>query len=244
MINQPLRLAVWSGPRNISTALMRSWGSRPDTIVVDEPFYAHYLMKVDTNHPGRDEVIAHHETDVNKVIASLLAPLPDGKTIFYQKHMNKHTLPGMDMSWTEQVTNCFLIREPKEMITSFIKVVPNLSLDEFGLLEQVELFKHLRQTTGENPIVVDSKEILMNPRSVLSKWCEALRIPFVEDMLSWEPGIRDSDGIWAKYWYDNVAKSTGFAPYKSKNDEVPEQWKDLLSQCVALYDELYPYRIH
>ena len=244
MSNQPLRLAVWSGPRNISTALMRSWGSRPDTLVVDEPFYAHYLMKVDTDHPGKDEVITHHETNVDKVIASLRAPLPDGKTIFYQKQMNKHILPGMDMSWTEHVTNCFLIREPKEMITSFIKVVSNLSLDEFGLWEQVELFKHLRQSTGKTPIVVDSKDVLMNPRDVLGKWCEALDIPFMDEMLSWQPGIRDTDGIWAKYWYDNVVKSTGFAPYKPKNEEVPARWLDLLKQCEALYDELYPHRIH
>lgn len=244
MTNQSLRLAVWSGPRNISTALMRSWGSRPDTIVMDEPFYAHYLLKVDTDHPGRDEVIAQHETNVQKVISALLAPLPEGKSIFYQKHMNKHSLPGMDMSWTQQVTNCFLIREPKEMITSFMKVVPNLSLEEFGLLEQVELFKQLHQTTGQYPIVVDSKEILMNPRKVLSRWCEALGIPFMEEMLSWEPGIRDTDGIWAKYWYSNVAKSTGFAPYQPKNEEVPSQWLDLLKQCEELYDMLYPYRIH
>lgn len=244
MSNEPLRLAVWSGPRNISTALMRSWGNRPDTIVVDEPFYAHYLMKVDTDHPGREDVIAHHETDVDKVVESLLAPLPDGKSIFYQKQMNKHMLPGMDMGWVDQVTNCFLIREPKEMITSFIKIVPDLSLDEFGLLEQVEMFKGLRQSTGKTPIVIDSKDVLMNPRDVMGKWCEALGIGFVEEMLSWEPGIRETDGIWAKHWYDNVAKSTGFAPYKPKNEEVPPQWQDLLKQCEALYDELYPHRIY
>ncbi len=244
MLVEPLRLAVWSGPRNISTALMRSWGNRPDTLVIDEPFYAYYLSKVNTDHPGRDEVIQHHETDPGKVIESLLAPLPNGKNIYYQKHMNKHMIPGTDMSWTERVTNCFLIREPKDMITSFIKIVPELNLDEFGLLEQVELFKRLKKSTGTTPIVIDSKDILMNPQDILHKWCDALGIVFVDEMLSWELGIRDTDGIWAKYWYDNAAKSTGFAPYKPKHEEVPPQWQDLLKQCEELYEELYPHRIH
>lgn len=241
--SQPLRLAVWSGPRNISTALMRSWGNRPDAIVVDEPFYAHYLKETRAPHPGIDEVIAHHETDWRKVIDSLLEPLPAGKTVFYQKQMNKHMLPHIDISWIHRVTNCFLIREPKDMITSFIKVVPEPTLDEFGLREQVEMFRQLRETRNEEPIVIEAKDILQNPRKVLQAWCERLRIPFYDSMLSWEPGLRDTDGIWAKYWYDNVIRSTGFAPYKAKKEDVPEHLKPLLAQCEELYDELRPYRI-
>ncbi len=244
MADGAIRLAVWSGPRNISTALMRSWGNRSDAIVYDEPFYAHYLKETRVDHPGADEVIARHETDWRKVVESLLAPLPQGKRIYYQKHMNKHMLPYVDLSWTQQMVNCFLIREPKDMITSFIKVVPDATLDAFGLTEQVELFHSLKTQTGQTPIVVDSKDILMNPRNVLGLWCDAIGVEFDEAMLSWEPGLRDTDGIWAKHWYTNVINSTGFAPYQSKNEDAPDELNDLLEQCNQLYDELYPYRIH
>lgn len=244
MTDAPIRLAVWSGPRNISTALMRSWGNRADTIVYDEPFYAHYLQQTGVDHPGADEVIAHHNTDWREVIESLLAPLPDGKRIYYQKHMNKHMLPHIDMQWTQQMVNCFLVREPKEMITSFIKVVPDVTIDAFGLIEQVEMFKQLKSQTGRTPIVVDSKDILQNPRKVLGLWCEAIGAAFDEAMLSWPPGLRDTDGVWAKHWYGNVINSTGFAPYKPKDEEVPEALHELLQQCNQLYEELYPYRIY
>lgn len=244
MTDAPIRLAVWSGPRNISTALMRSWGNRADTIVYDEPFYAHYLQQTGVDHPGADEVIAHHNADWREVIESLLAPLPDGKRIYYQKHMNKHMLPHIDMQWTQQMVNCFLIREPKEMITSFIKVVPDVTIDAFGLIEQTEMFKQLKAQTGRTPIVVDSKDVLQNPRKILGLWCEAIGVAFDEAMLSWPPGLRDTDGVWAKHWYGNVMNSTGFAPYKPKNEEVPEALRELLQQCNQLYEELYPYRIH
>ncbi|MDP8243849.1 MAG: hypothetical protein P9L94_07190 [Candidatus Hinthialibacter antarcticus] len=244
MTDAPIRLAVWSGPRNISTALMRSWGNRADTMVYDEPFYAHYLQQTGVDHPGADEVIAHHNTDWREVIESLLAPLPDGKRIYYQKHMNKHMLSHIDMQWTQQMTNCFLIREPKEMITSFIKVVPKATIDAFGLMEQVEMFRRLKAQTGQTPIVVDSKDILQNPRKALGQWCEAIGVEFDEAMLSWEPGLRETDGVWAKHWYGNVMNSTGFAPYIPKNEDVPESLASLRQQCNELYDELYLYRIH
>lgn len=238
-----LRLAVWSGPRNISTALMRSWGNRPDTFVIDEPFYAHYLQETRAPHPGIDEVITHHETDWRKVIDILLGPIPKGKSVFYQKQMNKHMLEHINMGWLPQMTNCFLIREPKDMITSFIKVVPNPTLDEFGLREQVEMFRQLRATQGESPIVIEAKDVLQNPRKILKAWCERLNIPFYESMLQWEPGFRDTDGVWSKYWYDNVCNSTRFASYKPKNEDVPMGMQDLLSRCEELYEELYPHRI-
>ena len=244
MFSEPLRLAVWSGPRNISTALMRSWNSRPDTFVVDEPFYAHFLQETRVDHPAIDEVIAHHETNWQNVIDMLLAQLPEGKTVFYQKQMNKHILPHINMDWTKKVTNCFLIREPKEMITSFMKIVPNMTLEEFGLTEQVGMFKKCKESTGTTPIVVDSKDVLMNPRKILGLWCEALGIEFMDCMLSWEPGIHATDGIWAPHWYNSVIQSTGFASYKAKNEEVPETYQNLRLQCEELYEELYQYRIH
>lgn len=238
-----IRLAVWSGPRNISTALMRSWGNRPDTLVCDEPFYAHYLKETGINHPGANEVIQHHDTDWREVIDYLLGPVPDGKRIFYQKHMNKHMLPHIDISWIDRVTNCFLIREPREMITSFIKVVPNPVIDDFGLIEQVNMFNRLRETSGAVPIVVDAKDILQNPRKILGLWCERLGVEFMEEMLHWPPGIRETDGVWAKYWYDSVIHSTGFAPYQPKREEVPKPLRQLLKQCNELYDILHQHRL-
>lgn len=240
----PLRLAVWSGPRNISTALMRSWENRPDTIVIDEPFYAHYLKRVDTDHPGQDEILSHHDSDEDSVIKTLLAPLPAGKTIFYQKHMNKHMLPDMRTDWMDQMTHCFLIREPREMITSFMKIVPNVTLHETGYQEQADLFNLLIEQTGSTPIVIDSRDVLETPRRILSLWCEALGIPFTEAMLNWPPGERESDGIWAKHWYGNVLNSTGFMPYKPKNEEVPRSLYDVLDRCNTLYEQMYSHRIH
>ncbi len=243
MTQEPVRLAVWSGPRNISTALMRSWGNRPDTAVYDEPFYAYYLQQTGVQHPGADEVIAHHETDWRKVVEHILGLVPSGKRIFYQKQMNKHMLPEIDMNWIFEVTNCFLIREPKNMITSFIKVYPNAALEDFGLLEQVEMFNRLKEQTGNVPIVVDAKDILQNPRKILTLWCEALSIPFYDAMLGWPPGRRETDGIWAKYWYANVEQSTGFAPYKPKHENVPKHLEGLLEQSNELYDVLYQHRL-
>lgn len=244
MNTQPIRLAVWSGPRNISTALMRSWGARADTAVIDEPFYAYYLKQTGVDHPGADEVIRCHETDWRKVIETLLGPVPGGKRIFYQKHMNKHMLADIDMGWIEKVTHCFLIRDPEEMITSYIKVAPNPTIDDFGLVEQAEMFERLRESAGAVPIVVDARDVLENPRRVLGLWCGALGIGFDEAMLRWNPGIHPTDGVWAKHWYGNVIRSETFQPYKPKNERVPPGLGGLLDECRKWYGMLYKHRLH
>jgi hypothetical protein len=201
---------MWSGPRNVSTAFMRSWENRPDTIVVDEPFYAHYLLATGIDHPGRDEVLVHHETDWRRVVESLLAPLPPGVTVFYQKQMSHHLLPHMGREWLASVSHAFLIRNPAPMLASLGEKLGDFALEATGLPQQVEIFDFVRSTTGHVPPVVDAADLLAAPEPVLRALCAALGIPFSERMLAWPPGRRATDGAWAKYWYDRVEHSTGF----------------------------------
>jgi hypothetical protein len=198
--NEPVRIAMWSGPRNISTAMMRSWGNRPDTFVCDEPFYASYLRDTGRAHPRADEVIAHGETDSRKVIAQLTGPAPDGKPIYYQKQMTHHLLPGIDRSWLARVTNCFLIRDPAEVIISYIKKNNDPTLEDIGFVRQAEIFDWVCARTGAVPPVVDARDVLENPERILKLLCGAVGVEFTEAMLSWPPGLRESDGIWAKHW--------------------------------------------
>lgn len=238
-----LRIAVWSGPRNVSTALMRSWGNRPDTFVVDEPFYAYYLLATGAPHPGREEVIAHHETDWRKVIEYLTGDIPHGKKIFYQKHMTHHMLPEIDRSWFADVVHCFLIRDPREVLLSLHKITPNPGLKDTGFPQQAEIFRQVCDLLGEVPPVVDARDLLLDPRGVLSRLCERLGVPFMECMLSWPPGRRKTDGIWAKYWYQAVEQSTGFQPYRPRTEPLPPHLEPLLEKCRECYDLLYPHRI-
>jgi hypothetical protein len=241
---QPLRIAMWSGPRNISTALMRSWGNRPDTFVCDEPFYAHYLVRTKIAHPGADEVIRSQENDWRKVAEWLTGSIPESRSIFYQKHMAHHLLPDMERGWLDRVTNCFLIREPREMLTSLLHFLPQPTLADTGLPQQVEIFRQVRERTSRTPPVVDARDVLDNPHRTLSLLCDALNVPFNEAMLSWPPGPRSTDGVWAKYWYAAVEKSTTFQPYAPKTDVVPEAVKKLQEECERLYHELYRHRLH
>ncbi len=239
----PLRLAMWSGPRNISTALMRSFGNRPDTAVVDEPFYAHYLDHTGVDHPGAAEVIAADETDWRTVVERLLGDAPGDAPVYYQKHMGQHLLPHIDRGWIASLTNCFLIRDPREVITSFIKVVAQPTAEELGLPQQLELFNAERARTGRTPPVIDSRDVLENPRAILANLCDAVGIPFYESMLTWRPGPRETDGAWAPHWYDNVHKSTGFGTYTPKLDAVPDELQTVYETCQACYEALAPHRI-
>ena len=234
---------MWSGPRNISTALMRSWESRSDTFVIDEPFYAHYLSVTNVDHPGRDEIIQNGETDQSVVSKGLISDVDDSCSIYFQKHMTHHMIPSVDREWMKDVVNCFLIRDPKDMILSYIKVNSNLSMHLLGLEEQYELFEYVTKINGRAPPVVDSKDILMDPRKTLSLLCEKVGVIFSEEMLSWSKGVRDTDGIWAKYWYKNVINSTGFNIYKEKDDDVPSKYLGLYNECIKIYNELAKYKI-
>ena len=233
---------MWSGPRNISTALMRSWSSRADTRVIDEPFYAHYLQRTGYCHPGAQEIIDHYETDWRLVVERLLAN-GRGEAIFYQKHMTQHMLAHIDRGWLTKISNCFLIRDPRRMLKSFAKVIPDPRLDQTGLPQQVELFNYVRAASGEVPPVIRARDVLLDPEAALRQLCAALNLPFDPAMLSWRAGAQASDGIWAKHWYASLVRSTGFAPYQADDSPLPAHLDDLLAECQALYDQMAPYCI-
>jgi hypothetical protein len=239
----PLRLAMWSGPRNISTAMMRSWGNRPDTIVVDEPLYAHYLSATSRDHPGAREIIARGPADAAEAVRQLLAPLPEGKSIHFQKHMVHHLLPGMDRSWLTEVTHCFLIRQPRQVIASYIKHVNDPTADDLGFPQQAQLFDEITDQTGKTPPVIDAADVLADPRGLLTRLCEMLGVDFSEAMLSWPPGLRDTDGVWAKYWYKEVETTTGFRSQPHKAIDVPQRLANVLDICERHYHQLHQHRL-
>lgn len=238
-----LRIAMWSGPRNISTAMMRSWENRPDTVVIDEPFYAHYLAETGLDHPGRAKVLELHETDPGRIIRSLTGPVPGDPGIQYQKHMTHHMLPGLEREWMQSVINCFLIRDPEEMLASLHVRTPNPSLEDTGLPGQVALFDAMCASTGEIPLVLDARDVLSDPRGVLTAFCQGLGVPFDDCMLSWPPGPRDSDGAWSPWWYDAVEASTGFKPWKSMDEPMAPELLGLLEDCRELYARLHEHRL-
>jgi len=238
-----LRLAMWSGPRNISTAMMRSWGNRDDTVVCDEPLYAHYLHVAGKKHPGAEEIIAAGETDWRNVVASLTGEIPGGKQIFFQKQMTHHLLRQISREWLGKVTNCFLIRDPREMLTSYIKIVSQPSLEDTGFPQQTEIFEWVRNHFSTIPPVLDSVDVLKHPRRMLGLLCDALGIEFQESMLAWPPGPRVTDGVWAPHWYGEVEKSTGFRAYQPKLEPIPPQFAQLYEQCAEHYARLYEHRL-
>ena len=241
---QPVRIAMWSGPRNISTAMMRAWGNRVDTFVIDEPFYAFYLSETGKEHPGADEVIASGETDWRKVIARLTGPIPTGKRIFFQKQMAHHLLPEVDRQWLSAVTNCFLIRDPCEVIASYMKKREDPTLPDLGFTQQAEIFDLVRARTNSVPPVVDAKDVLENPKRMLHLLCDGVGVEFSDSMLSWLPGLRETDGVWASHWYGEVAKTTSFQPYHPSSAKVPAHLHEIHDRCRECYERLCEYRLH
>jgi len=244
MTSPPIRIAMWSGPRNISTAMMRAWGNRSDTTVIDEPFYAYYLERTGKGHPGAAEVIAAGETDWSKIIGDLTKePIPGGKRIFFQKQMTHHLLPEIDRKWLVDLTNCFLIRDPREVLLSYIKKNPGPALGDLGFVQQREIFNFVRERTHTTPPVVDARDVQQNPEPILRLLCNAIGVSFDKTMLSWPPGLRETDGIWARHWYDAVAISTSFEPYKPREGDVPDSLRQVYEQCRQCYEELYQHRL-
>jgi hypothetical protein len=242
-----LRLAMWSGPRNISTAFMRSWGNREDTVVVDEPFYAHYLASTGIEHPGREDILAHHECDWRRVVDWLLAPVPPGVRILYQKQMAHHLLPDMGREWLGRVTHAFLIRDPRPVIASLAGKLESFDLLATGLPQQVEIFDDVVARTGAPPPVLDTADLLRDPATMLRKLCAALDVPFSDRMLWWPMGRRESDGIWAKHWYDRVEQSTGFEPPGRADDldepRLPPDLAAIEARCRPLYERLREHQL-
>ncbi len=249
---------MWSGPRTLSTALMRSFGNRPDTVVVDEPLYGYYLAATGSSHPGRSEILASMPTDWAEVVRQLAyGELPPGKTVYYQKHMTHHLLAEVDRDALSGLRHAFLIRDPRRLLASYAKVRATPTLADLGLEQQVEIY---RRFGGP---VIDAADIAATPRAALEALCEALAIPFDEAMLSWPPGPRPYDGVWARHWYANVWTSTAFAKQHSAERSGSEQHSSerrgsgdpsaraalppvlepLAGRCQPFYDELAARRL-
>ena len=240
---KPLRIAMWSGPRNISTAMMRAFENRGDCTVWDEPLYGYYLDATGIEHPGAAEVIADQGTDAAAIIARCIGDIPGDRPIFYQKHMTLHLLPQLERGWLAALANCFLIREPEAVIASYAAVRADVTLADIGFEQQARLFQQVRDMTGEIPMVIDSREFLLDPETMLRAICARLDIEFVAQMLHWPQGPRASDGVWAKYWYDSVWNSTGFAPYREKTYELCARDRRIASEAQPYYEQLYHHRL-
>lgn len=229
------RVNLCSGPRNISTALMYSFRQRPDTTVVDEPLYAAYLARTGAQHPGRDEIVSAQNTDADAVVRDvILGDYPTAVVFFKQM---AHHLRGLDLSFLRECENVILTRHPRDMLSSLTVQLPDATLESTGLPMQVELLESML-AEGLEPVVVESTVLLQDPPAVLAQLCERIGLEFDTAMLSWPPGPKPEDGVWARYWYDNVHKSTGFAPYRPKDEPFPPHLEPLLAECLPLYRRL------
>lgn len=236
------RICLWSGPRNISTALMYSFAQRKDTKVFDEPLYAYYLRnhpEAHKYHPGTNDILKTMENDGEKVVEMMLNT--NEKPVLFFKHMTHHLL-GLKRDFMQNTINIILTRDPKDMLPSFDKVIKNPSLDDVGYALHVELMSYLKMH-NLSFAVLDSKKVVLNPKKTLQKLCDFVDIPFDENMLAWQPQQRSEDGIWAKYWYNSVHKSSGFMKYKDNDDIFPEHLKPLLKTCIPYYQQLSAYSI-
>lgn len=231
-----LRLAVWSGPRNISTALMRSWENRPDCRVVDEPLYAYYLAETGLDHPARDEVIAAGQTSWQAVVAELTAPT---EGIYYQKHMTHHLLPQLPRDWIGELTNVLLIRDPAEVVASYVRSRADVTAEDIGLGQQAELYEQL----GGAPPVIDAADFLRDPEGYLRWLCRHVGVDFTDAMLHWPAGPRASDGVWARYWYHAVLASTGFEPYRARQVELHGAALAAAQRSRPYYERLHAARV-
>jgi hypothetical protein len=224
---------MWSGPRNISTALMRSWAARPDCTVVDEPFYAFYLARTGLEHPARDDIMRSQPTDWSTVATTLTeGPLAADATVFYQKHMTHHLLPEVDRSRLAGLRHAFLVRDPAEVLRSYAKVRTEPTLEDLGLPQQVELYERFGGP------VVDARDVLTDPETLLRLLCASLDVAFEPAMLSWPAGPQDTDGVWGPHWYDTVWRSTGFTPYRPPAEPLPTHLHALNERCRPFYDAL------
>ena len=241
-MTEPLRIAMWSGPRNISTAMIRAWETRGDCAVSDDPLYAHYLAHTGLDHPGRDEVIAAGESDWRQVVADLTGPAPGNAPVWYQKHMTHHLLPHIDRGWISQLRNVLLIRDPREVVASYVKSRAAVTAEDIGLPQQDALYDELC-AAGDPPPIIDAGDFLHAPEPHLRALCERLGIGFSERMLHWPKGPRASDGIWGPHWYAHVWESTGFeAPFK-REIALSGEAIGVAEACRPLYKRLQALRM-
>jgi hypothetical protein len=234
---------MWSGPRNISTAMMRAFENRPDTAVIDEPFYAAFLVRTGLGHPMREEVLAAQESDPAAVARLLAGEAPGGAAVFYQKHMTHHMLSGLDGPWMDRCRHAFLIRAPERVLASYVRKRAEVSAEDIGFRRQGELFEEIAERSGATPPVIDADDVLADPRGALTALCAALAIPFDDAMLAWPAGRRASDGAWAPAWYDAVERSTGFAPPPASLESLPAPLAAIADEVRPIYEKLQRYRI-
>ena len=230
---------MWSGPRNLSTALMRSFENREDTKVWDEPFYAYYLKETKKNHPLANEIINKYETNLEKII-DLVTEEKD--FIYFQKHMSHHIIKKIPINWITKGINCFLIRHPKEVLLSYIQKNDLIDSNDLGYPAQLRLFNYIK-TSNKKILVIDAKDLSEKSEIILKKICKKINIPFTEKMLNWPKGRRDSDGIWEKIWYKNVKSSTTFNKILNKEYEIPKKYNHIYNECLRIYDQLKIYNI-
>ena len=237
------RIAMWSGPRNLSTAMMRSFSSRSDTFVSDEPFYGCFLKETGADHPMRDETIAAMDCDWRSVMRSMRGPVPDGSVIWYQKHMWHHMAGPVGYEDFDGFAHAFLIREPEQMIASYLRKRETAAFEGFGMDRQAEFYEREADRLGHAPPVIDANDVLANPKGVLSKLCEALGIVWDPAMLGWALGRRATDGPWAPHWYAAVEASTGFGPPETGPVELPDDAWRVADRCRPYYERLAAHRI-
>jgi hypothetical protein len=242
-MSEGVRIAMWSGPRNLSTAMMRAFGNRPDCAVSDEPFYAAYLALSGIDHPMRDAVLRHQPTDWRKVAEAVAGPPSGGKKVWYQKHMTHHMLPEIGRDWMRACRHAFLIRHPRRVLASYAAKREAATLADIGFVQEEALFEAAAAIEGRTPPVVDADAILADPRAVLSALCDALGIPFSEKMLSWPPGPRDTDGVWAAHWYDAVKRSTGFGEVREMPKLDDPELRKLEEEALPIYERLAGYQL-
>jgi hypothetical protein len=233
-----MRIACWSGPRNISTALMRSWSSREDSFVSDEPFYAYYLREKQLKHPMYKEIIDCYPDKYNDVVASLTSEIPNGKKHWYQKHMAHHLIDLSNIDWIKSFENCILIRHPKDVISSYVKKNILNHVDELGYPQQYKIMKYL-DSIDKKFIVIDSNILLNNPKKILSQWCSNIDLEFDISMLQWEKGNHPQDGIWWKHWYDNVITTTHFQKFSSNEYQLDQKYQLIYDEALDYYKKLY-----
>lgn len=234
-MGETLRICLWSGPRNVSTALLYSFAQRGDTRAVDEPLYAHYLRLSRAPHPGRDEVLAAMDDDGERVVREVILGASESPVLFI-KNMAHHLL-GLDRRFLSRTVNVLLTRDPEQMLRSLVNQVPRPKLLDTSLGIEAELLDELR-ARGQDPPVLDARELQNDPESVLRQLCGRIGIAFDPAMLGWPAGPKKVDGVWAPYWYENVRRSTGFLPYKEKTEPFPERLKPLLAECRPHYEKL------
>lgn len=229
---------MWSGPRNISTAMMRAWENRPDCTVVDEPFYAAYLQATGLKHPMAEEILRVQSSDWNEVAQQLCSDHISAD-IYYQKQMTHHIVPETNLDWTADLQHCFLIRNPFEVVCSYREKMERISVEDIGIVRQWELYQEISEITRQRIPVIDAEQVLKDPATVLSKVCECFDISFLPEMLNWLPGRRDSDGVWASHWYQVVEQSTGFAPYRAKSIDLTAEQHAVAEESMPAYAQLF-----